>query len=166
MARPIGSAEELERRRRLAVCRVTEDHYSAAEVGRMLGVDPRTVRGWVKAHELGGAEALNARTPPPRPSRLSAAQEQEMLTWLAHPATAQGFANELWTAPRVAALLERRFHVHYHPRYLNAFLKVRGITPQKPRSVPREKNPAAIARWKQTRWVEVKKKSATRRPIW
>ena len=52
-----GSAEELERRRRLAVGRVKEG-YAQQEVATFLGVHPRTVSRWVCAARVGGVEAL------------------------------------------------------------------------------------------------------------
>src|ERR671937_137992 len=49
--------------------------------------------------------------------------------------------------PRLAHLIQKRFGVHFHPRYVNAWLRQRGITPQKPQRQPRERDPEAIDRW-------------------
>ena len=93
--------------------------------------------------------------PPRRPD-----QGQVALGWLTKPATEFGFATELWTAPRVAKLIEKEFGVAYHPRYLNEWLTARGITPQKPRRVPRERDQAEIDRWVAEELPRIKKKSA------
>jgi transposase len=141
----IRSAQELENRRRLAVARVAEG-YAQTEVARFLGVDVRSVRRWVAAHRLGGEAGLAASTAPGQAPKLTPGQAEVVLGWLARPATDFGFATELWTAPRVAGLIEKSFGVAYHPRYLNEWLTARGITPQKPRRVPRERDQAEVDR--------------------
>jgi transposase len=151
------SAQELENRRRLAVARVNEG-YSQAEVARFLGVDVRSVRTWVADYRREGEAGLAASTAPGRTPRLTPEQSQVVLGWLARPATEFGFATELWTAPRVARLIEKTFAVAYHPRYLNEWLTARGITPQKPRRVPRERDQAEIDRWVAEELPRIKKR--------
>src|SRR5436309_813538 len=112
-----GSAQELARRRRLAVRRVLEG-YSRYSVARFLGVSRLAVRRWVRAYEHGGWNALDIRPSPGRPARLSAGQAAVVLDWLKHPAQQFGFATERWTAPRVGRLIAERFSVRFHARYL------------------------------------------------
>lgn len=151
------SAQELENRRRLAVARVAEG-YAQTEVARFLGVNVRSVRRWVAAHRLEGEAGLAASTAPGQAPKLTPGQTEVVLGWLAKPATDFGFATELWTAPRVAGLIERSFGVAYHPRYLNEWLTARGITPQKPRRVPRERDQAEIDRWVAEELPRIKKR--------
>jgi transposase len=150
------SAQELENRRRLAVARVNEG-YAQTEVARFLGVNVRSVRRWVAAHRAEGDAGLAATVAPGQPARLTPDQVEVVLGWLARPATDFGFATELWTAPRVAKLIEKDFGIAYHPRYLNEWLTARGITPQKPRRVPRERDQAEIDRWVAEELPRIKK---------
>lgn len=139
-----------------------EDHGEPPdEVAGQLGVHVSSVRKWAKAYRDGGAAALAAHPPTGARPKLTAAQEQTVLAWFHKPATEFGFATELWTAPRVARLIRERFDVSFHPRYLNAWLARRHITPQKPRRVPRERDEPRIARWLAEDWPRLKK---TRRP--
>jgi len=82
-----------------------------------------------------------------------------VLSWFGRRATEFGFPNELWTAGRVAQLIERTFGVHFHPNYLSTWLARRRISPQKPEKQARERDPAKIERWLANEAVEVKKKS-------
>lgn len=151
------SAQELENRRRLAVARVNEG-YSQTDVARFLGVNVRSVRTWVARYRDEGEPGLAASTAPGQTPRLTPEQGLVVLGWLAKPATEFGFATELWTAPRVAKLIEKQFEVVYHPRYLNEWLTARGITPQKPRRVPRERDQAEIDRWAAEELPRIKKR--------
>jgi len=73
-----------------------------------------------------------------------------------------GFATDLWSAPRLAQLIEQEFGVHFHPHYLSTWLRQRGYTPQKPRRVHREQDGEAIAQWLAEDWPRIKRKARRR----
>src|SRR4051794_36471708 len=111
--RSIGTPAELERRRRLAVERFHEG-YSTAEVAAFLGVTPRAVRLWVAAHREQGALGLAARPVDGRPRKLTPAQETVVLSWLTESPTTYGFHNELWTAKRVAEVIQWHWGITFN----------------------------------------------------
>ena len=154
-----GSPAELERRRCLAVQRV-EEGYSPEEVADLLGVDPRSVRRWAAAFRRQGAAGLVARPVPGRPRKLTATQEKVVRRWLGDSPTEHGFPTQLWTAPRLAQLIQQEWGVALHPRYLCAWLRQRRLTPQKPRRVHRERDDGAVARWLAEDWPRIKKRPA------
>jgi transposase len=158
--RPFGSATELENRRRLAVTRVREG-YSQADVARFLGVHPRTVRRWVAEYRDRGDAGLAAHPHPGPTPKLSPEQERTVLGWFRESPTEFGFPTELWTAPRVAQLIERTFGVKFHPRHLNAWLAARGITPRKPKRQPRERDQGKIDRWIEEDWPRIQEAART-----
>jgi len=141
-----GSAAELERRRRLAVQRVREG-YKPAQVAKFLGVHPASVRTWWKAYQQHGDAGLAAKPHPGRRPKLTLSRQQQVLLWLRQNPKSFGFSTELWTARRIAQLIQRKWGVEFHPRYLNEWLTARDITPQKPQRRPRERNDAAIQHW-------------------
>jgi transposase len=159
-----GSPSELERRRLLAVQRVLEG-YSTEEVAEFLGVDPRSVRRWVAAHREAGDEGLLARPPSGRPPKLTYTQEKIIRRWLADKPTEHGFATDLWTGPRLAKMIRQEFAIELNPKYLSVWLRRRGFTPQKPRRVPRQRDPEEIAAWLQTQWPRIKKRPDAGTPI-
>jgi transposase len=154
--RPHGSAEELEKRRRLAVARLI-DGYSPPEVAEFLGVHVYSVYRWWDSYRRGGEAALAQRPMAGRPTKLTSRQSATVLHWLERPPQAFGFATSRWTAPRLAWVIDQRFGVRLHPRYLNAWLTERGIRPQVPTRVARERDPVAIAHWIRYRWPLIKK---------
>jgi transposase len=159
-----GSASELERRRELAVTRVAEG-YSQQQVAAFLGVHRGTVSRWVGMARDHGARALKARPTPGRPPKLSARQQKTVLGWVARPPTSFGFATELWTSRRLAALIEQRLGIRFNANYLVEWLRARKQSPQKPSQPARERDEAAIARWVAAEWPRLKKKPEKRRLI-
>jgi len=149
-----GSAEELERRRRLAVERVREGN-TPTFVANFLGIHPATVRKWWSAYQEHGDLGLDAKPHPGRSPKLTLRQERHVLGWLRKNPKSFGFANELWTAPRLAQVIERKLSVSFNPRYLNAWLTAREITPQKPQKRPRERDDAAIEHWSRHDWPRI-----------
>jgi transposase len=156
-----GSADELEYRRRLAVQRVSEG-YSTQEVADFLGVDPSTVRRWLAAFRDRGEAGLDIKPASGRPSKLTPTQEKIALRWLNDSPTHHGFDTELWTAARLGQLIREEFGVGLNPRYLGAWLRDRGFSPQKPQRVARERDPKAIAAWLESDWPRIKKKPGDR----
>jgi transposase len=158
-----GSAAELEARRRLAVRRVSEG-WKRKDVAAFLGVHPETVAEWVRTHKAGGDTALAAKPHPGRTPFLTAAQEKQVLGWLADPPTKHGFRTDLWTARRVAELIEAKLKVRFHPHYLREWLTKRNYTPQKPARRAKQRNPEAVDRWLTDDWPRIQKKSGRTTP--
>ena len=158
-----GTAAALEARRRLAVQRVSEG-WKRKDVAAFLGVHPETVGEWVRAHKAGGAEALAAKPHPGRTPFLTAAQEEQVLGWVADPPTRHGFRTDLWTARRVADLIHRKLGVRFHPHYLREWLTRRDHSPQKPARRARQRDPEAVGRWVRDDWPRVQKKSPPATP--
>lgn len=145
MSRPIGTPETLESRRKRAVQAVA-DGESRATVARVLGVHYKTVARWVRAAQQ--PEGLAAqRHPGPTPD-LDTVDLLGLEHLLSLGAKANGWPNDLWTAARVARLIEREFGRRYHPEHVRKILQRRlGWTSQKPRRVARERNDQEVSQW-------------------
>jgi transposase len=145
MSRPIGTAAELERRRRRAVLLVEQGEPRSA-VARVLGVHPKSLSRWLRLARQ--PHGLDARPQPGPAPGLSDEQLGQLERLLAQGAKAHGWANELWTAPRAARLIERHFGISYHPEHVRKVLKRRlNWTSQKPRRKPRERDDKEVERW-------------------
>src|SRR4051794_4370736 len=138
MSRPIGTAEELERRRRRAVELVRQGE-SRATVARVLGVHPKSLARWLRQAKLpGGLDARPQTGPPPG---LSDEQLARLEALLRLGAKHHGWPNQLWTASRVTRLIKLHFGIDYHPEHVRKILKARmGWTSQKPRRKARERD--------------------------
>jgi transposase len=87
--------------------------------------------------------------PPPAPAPgLTDADLRKLESLLVKGAKAHGWHNELWTAARVARLIDRHFAISYHPEHVRKIIKRRlGWTSQKPRRKARERDDKEVARW-------------------
>jgi len=141
--RPVGTAEELQRRRLRAV-ELVQQGESPEDVARFLGCGRSSVYTWVKLARQ-APETLGAKPPVGPKPRLSAEQLRELEALLLKGAKAHGWRTELWTAARATELIERHFHVRFHPEHARKVLKRRlSWTSQKPQRRARERDEAAI----------------------
>jgi transposase len=141
--RPIGTAEELQRRRLRAV-ELVEQGESPEDVAHFLGCGRSSVYTWVKLAGQSPGELAARPHPGPKP-RLSDERLGELEALLLKGAKAHGWRTELWTAARVAELVERQFQVHFHPEHVRKVLKRRlKWTSQKPQRRAKERDEVAI----------------------
>jgi transposase len=159
--RPHGSPQDLEARRRRALALLRQG-LGVRAVAARIGCSPGSVSRWQAAVAVGGAAALRAKPAPGRPRRLSTRQRARLLKLLLQGATAHGYGTPLWTLPRVADLIARTFGVRYHPAHVWKVLRGEGWSCQKPERRARERDEAAIERWRRERWPHIKKRAAGR----
>src|SRR5262249_10190028 len=145
MTRPIGTAVELERRRRRAVD-LLDQGESASTIARILGVHQTSVHRWRRLARRG--QGLQAKPHPGPKPLLSAEQWGEVQRLLLQGAKQHGWPNDLWTADRVAALIKRHFGVGYHPEHVRRVLKERlDFSSHQPQLRPREQDEKEVERW-------------------
>lgn len=78
-------------------------------------------------------------------------------------ALANGFPTGRWTLRRVQELIQQKFKITYHPKYLNRLLWNLGFSPQKPLRQVIEQDKALVTALLQREWSRIKKVSAARR---
>ncbi len=159
--RPKGSPAELEARRRRAVA-LLKDGLGVREVARQIGCSPASVSRWQAEVRARGPGALRPKPTPGRPPRITPRQRARLLKSLLRGARAHGFSTDLWTLPRVAEVIARTFGVRYHPAHVWKILRGEGWSCQKPERWAKERDEAAIQRWRTERWPHINKRSAGR----
>jgi transposase len=159
--RPHGTPEQLETRRRLAV-RLLQQGHAGAEVARMVGVRPSSITRWKQGFEASGADGLKPKRHPGPSKKLSDRQRRQLPRLLLKGPRAYGYATDLWTFARVAALIEKRFGVRYDPSQVYRILKSLGWSSQKPERRARERDERAIEKWRTEDWPRIKKRSEKR----
>ncbi len=131
------------------------------EVAAACGVTVAAVKHWKCAWRERRAAGLAARRHPGPTPNLSDDDLVRLEKTLGAGAHKAGFDSDLWTCPRVAQVIERRFGVAYHPAHVWKILQKLGWSCQKPERRARERDEAAIAHWRKVRWPAIKKGAAT-----
>ena len=155
--RPFGSPQQLEQRRMQAGV-LFQNGFQPVDVAKKLKVDRRSARRWKAAYLKSGRKSLKAKPSPGRPPKLSAKRKSRLVELLLKGATSAGFFTDLWTCPRVAAVIEKEFRVSYHVDHIGRLLRSMGWTPQKPERRARERDEKAIRTWVRATWPDIKKK--------
>jgi transposase len=161
--RPPGTPKQLEKRRRRAV-QLLESGQALSAVARQIGAAVSSVFRWGQAYRRKGTRALDAKPTPGRPPRLSTRQKRQLVRLLTRGPLRAGYRTDLWTLPRVTALIEQEFGVRYHPAHVWKVLTALGWSCQKPERRAVERDEAAIARWTREEWPRIKKRRSTWRP--
>jgi len=144
-------------RRRLRAARLLSRGASQAEVARKVGAHRQSVSRWAQELEEQGLAGLKRASRAGRKPRLS----EEHLGWiqqaLKRGPRAFGYATELWTARRVRDVIAQECGVKFSPRHVWWLLRQLGWSCQRPTGRARERDEAAIRRWKRQRWPALKK---------
>ena len=133
-----------------------------AEVARRVGVHRQSVGRWAKQLDQGGLRALRGAGRAGRKAQLVPEQLQQIERGLKRGPEALGYTSGLWTSARVAHLIESECGVRYHPGHAWRILRQLGWSCQRPTGRARQRDEAAVGRWKRERWPESKKKHEKR----
>jgi transposase len=143
--------------RRLQAWHLKQKGWSQRQIAEALGVSEGAVSQWMTRAREAGPAALRHRSPPGAPCRLSAKQLARLPALLHRGPEAYGFRGELWTRSRIAAVIRLKFGVIYHPGHISRVCKALRWSSQKPARRARQRDEAAIARWRDDTWPAIKK---------
>jgi transposase len=114
---------------------------------------------WERYHREGVAGLLEGEHTG-RPSRLSGEQQETLCEILDSGPVAYGFETGLWTAPRIAQVIEAEFQVQYHSHHVCKLLAQLGFSIQRP-----TRQLAAADPERQQKWVRSMKLSPRWSPV-
>ena len=120
------------------------------EIARQVGVSHQIVSDWRKAWRQGGREALRSAGRAGRKPKLADEQLAAVEEALIKGAEAHGYANALWTLPRVAEVIERVLRDQLDWSW------------QRPARRAVERNDEAVEQWIKKRWPQLKKAPGAR----
>lgn len=157
--RPIGHAEELERRRRRAVQLLSEGERPG-EIAKFLDCSRTSLYRWQEQAAAPG-DGLAAVPHPGRTPKLTDKQVQKLEQMLLEGAPAHGWSTHLWTGSRVAKLIQEHFGIAYTDDHARRLVQRRlGWSSQKPQHRAKERDEKAIEQWRQEEFPRIKKHCA------
>jgi transposase len=148
--------------RRMRAWELHEQGWKQKDIAAALGVTEGAVSQWLKKAREQGMEALRHQPAPGATPKLSPEQRAQLPALLAKGAEAFGFRGQVWTTARVAQMIQQQFGVSYHPAHCSRLLRSLKQSRQKPIQKASQRDEAAIQRWKEQRWEELKKRLKTK----
>jgi transposase len=160
MGNPAGVRRDFQalEQRRLRAARLLKKGVHQSEVARRVGVHRQSVSRWAQQLEAAGLSGLKKAGRAGRKPRLSAEDLKKIEQGLKRGPEALGYETSLWTAWRVAHLIEEECGVRYHSSQAWRILRQLGWSCQRPTGRALERDEEKIRLWKQKRWPEIKKK--------
>src|ERR1700721_3933558 len=149
-------------RRRMRAASLLAKGLNQSEVARRVGAHRQSVSKWAAEWEAKGRAALKKGGRAGRKPRLSAEQISQIEHGLKRGPQALGYETSLWTANRVAHLIEQESGVSYHPGHVWKILRQLGWSCQRPAGRALERDEKAIERWQKERRPGLKKRPKRR----
>jgi len=147
----------MQERRRGAARLFAAGKLSQAEIARELNISRQSVSRWFEAWRQDNPGWIRGAGRAGRRPKLDGAQLKQVDEALRQGAQAHGFGTDLWTLPRVAAVIERTTGVDYHPGHVWKILAALEWSLQRPAKRARERNEEGRRLWMAKRWPEIKK---------
>jgi transposase len=145
-------------RRRMKAARFLERGLCPAQVARRVAGHRPSVCRWRQILEREGRAGLRQAGRAGRTPKLRADDRLRLEEELGRGPRAWGYRTELWTTQRVADLIQHLCGVRSHRDHVGRVLGQMGWSCQRPVGQAKERNQAALRRWKPGEWPRIKKK--------
>lgn len=152
------NAKDWREGRRLRAHELSQQGWRQKDIAAALGVTAGAVSQWLTRARAEGTAALSKRSSPGAPPKLTGEQKAALPTLLLRGAPAFGFVGDVWTAARVATIIEKEWQVRYHPSHVARLLHACGWSRQRPTRRARQRSEEAIKEWQDVRLPALKKR--------
>ena len=150
----------LEHLRIVAVKRVVEDGEAPSEVMKSFGFCRTSIYRWLRRYQDEGMEALVEKIAQGPEPKLNEKQRQQVKRWVLGKDPRQyGFDFGLWTRRIVQALIEEKLGIELGLTAVGRLLAGLRITPQKPLRRAYERDPEAVAQWRQETYPRLRRRA-------
>lgn len=133
---------------RQTAVRMVQRGIRVDDIAAGMRLNRSTVFGWIKTFREKGWTVLASRKAPGARPKLRQRQAIRLIDMLHRPAFAYGFNSDLWTGPRVRALIKKIFGIRLHHKHMPRFLRRLGLVRKSPERRALEQDPKAVRRWK------------------
>lgn len=149
----------LEERRINGVKMIVQQGLGVNEVARRLGVTHGAVSRWYGTYRDRGNsyDALKSKRRNGRPTRLNKRQLASIPKILVKGAGHYGFSTDLWTAERMAKVIEEKYAISYSSSQVARILGSLKLSYQKPEGKAREYDEKKVRDWVRNTLPDIKK---------
>ena len=145
-------------RRRLKAALFFNKGRSQAEVAQSLAVSRAAVHYWYIMWKKKKKDGLKSKGRPGPRSKLTPEKIKKVKMVILKGAAAAGYDTDLWTLSRIQKTIQKTVRVAIGQTHTWSVIHSLGFTCQKPETRYRDRDEAAIKRWKQDTWVRIQKR--------
>jgi len=150
----------LEHLRILAVKRVIEDGEAPSEIMKSFGLCRTSIYRWLRQYKDQGMEALVEKIAEGPQPKLTDKQRQQVKRWILGKDPRQyGFDFGLWSRRIVRALIAEKLGIELGLTAVGRLLASLDITPQKPLRRAYERDPLAVAQWREETYPKLRRRA-------
>jgi putative transposase len=150
-------------KRRLKAGKLFEKGLTRAEVSRKLKATVTAACDWHETWKKHGLEGLKSKGHPGFESSFTDEDRGKLKNALLKGACANGFANDLWTLPRIGKTIKKLTGKSFGHTWVWQIVLSLGFTRQKPQTKNKERNEKAIKEWRLKTFPELKKMGSNSR---
>src|SRR5277367_5978576 len=150
----------LEHLRILAVKRVIEDGEAPSEIMKSFGLCRTSIYRWLRQYKDQGMEALVEKIAEGPQPKLTDKQRQQVKRWILGKDPRQyGFDFGLWSRRIVRALIAEKLGIELGLTAVGRLLASLDITSQKPLRRAYERDPLAVAQWREETYPKLRRRA-------
>lgn len=131
--------------------------WSGTRIAQVLGVSPSAVSRWLTSARQHGWRGLNSKSRKNQGTRISPKKLKFLVDFLKVGADNFGFTGPVWTASRVASVIQQQFGVRYHPNHIAKILHKLNFSFQKTQKDILERDDTVIFQWVTQTWPSLRK---------
>jgi transposase len=121
--------------RRLHAVLLNSDGYTSGQVATLLDAPRSRISAWLASYEENGWEGLREGAHTGRAAVLGSLARRILTDILDSGPGAYGFLSGVWTAPRMAGLIEQEFGIRFHTSHVCRLLHQLGFSVQRPKGL-------------------------------
>jgi len=140
---------------RFQALKLRKNGWRVTKIAEAFGLHVKSISRWfVKASKHGEQSLKKTKAKGAKP-KLSIKEKTEIINCLKESAMDFGFETPLWTAKRVQQLIIKKHNIKIHISKICDWLKKIGLSPQKPKKNPPQRNEKLVKRWIKNEWPKI-----------
>lgn len=148
--------------KRLHAVLLSADGLTSGELSRILKAPRSAVSDWLRNFDAHGVEGILEGHRCGRPRRLTEEQRVALADIVESGPVAYGLDSGVWTARKVAWVVQEEFGVSYHPGHVQKLLHEIGLSVQRPHRLLARGDPDEQDRWHRYKYPNIKKKRSAK----
>jgi len=144
-------------RRRLKAMKLWKRGISQYKIAKRFKVSFEAVSNWVEAYQKNGLEGLKSQGHPGQKSQLSDSERKKLKAAVLKGPKVFGYDTDVWTLERIADVIRMTSKVKFKTTQTWRIVISLGLSSQKPTLRAKERNEAAIRRWRLKEMPKLKK---------